>query len=164
MWGRLIKFGLVLQVGVFLLLVSVNNLLDFDTNFAFVQHVLAMDTLSGSTALNGRAISSPTLHLAAYGLIISAEIVAGLCCLAGALRLWRGRHLAAGYFQHAKQLAALGLALAFSLWFFGFMVVGGEWFEMWRSPTWNGQQAAFRFIGCVGLVLVLLMQKDDELG
>ena len=51
----------------------------------------------------------------------------------------------------------------FALWFFGFMVVGGEWFQMWQSQTWNGQEAAFRFIGCIGLVLIFLAQKDDEL-
>jgi predicted small integral membrane protein len=40
---------------------------------------------------------------------------------------------------------AAGAAVAFALWFVGFMVVGGEWFLMWQSSTWNGQEAAFRF-------------------
>ena len=31
------------------------------------------------------------------------------------------------------------------MWFVGFVVVGGEWFLMWQSATWNGQEAAFRF-------------------
>lgn len=39
-----------------------------------------------------------------------------------------------------------GLTLGFTLWFAGFMIVGAEWFQMWQSTTWNGQQAAFRFI------------------
>jgi predicted small integral membrane protein len=59
--------------------------------------------------------------------------------------------------------AVTGLVLGFALWFFGFMVVGGEWFQMWQSQSWNGQEAAFRFIGCIGLVLIFLVQKDDEL-
>ena len=37
-----------------------------------------------------------------------------------------------------------GLTLGFGLWFFGFLVVAGEYFAMWQSHTWNGQQAAFR--------------------
>jgi predicted small integral membrane protein len=34
---------------------------------------------------------------------------------------------------------------------------------MWQSPNWNGQEAAFRFVACIGIVLVYLAQKDDEL-
>jgi predicted small integral membrane protein len=40
------------------------------------------------------------------------------------------------------------------VWFFGFMVVGGEWFSMWQSPTWNGQEAAFRFYMTILAVLI----------
>jgi predicted small integral membrane protein len=49
------------------------------------------------------------------------------------------------------------------LWFGGFLVVGGEWFQMWQSKTWNGQEAAFRFVACIGLVLIFLNQPDGEL-
>ena len=56
-----------------------------------------------------------------------------------------------------------GLALGLVLWFGGFLVVGGEWFQMWQSKTWNGQEAAYRFIVCIGLVLIFLNQRDDEL-
>ncbi len=66
-------------------------------------------------------------------------------------------------FNAAKDVAIAGLVLGFALWFFGFMVVGGEWFQMWQSQTWNGQAAAFRFIGCIAFVLIFLAQKDDEL-
>lgn len=48
-------------------------------------------------------------------------------------------------------------------WFAGFLVVGGEWFQMWQSKTWNGQEAAFRFVACIGLVLIFLNQPDGEL-
>jgi predicted small integral membrane protein len=34
---------------------------------------------------------------------------------------------------------------------------------MWQSKTWNGQEAAFRFIACIGLVLLFLNQRDGEL-
>jgi hypothetical protein len=45
--------------------------------------------------------------------------------------------------------------LGFLVWFFGFMVIGGEWFQMWQSPLWNGQQAAFRFYLTILAVLIL---------
>ena len=48
-------------------------------------------------------------------------------------------------------------------WFFGFMVVAGEWFSMWESKTWNGEEAAFRFYAAVLAVLILLNQPDPDL-
>ena len=49
------------------------------------------------------------------------------------------------------------------MWFVAFLTIGAEWFLMWQSPTWNGQEAAFRMFTLVGIVLILLVTKDDEL-
>jgi predicted small integral membrane protein len=38
--------------------------------------------------------------------------------------------------------------------------VGGEWFQMWQSQIWNGQESAFRFIGSIGLILIILSLDD----
>ena len=57
----------------------------------------------------------------------------------------------------------LGVGLGFLLWFTGFMVVGGEWFAMWQSKTWNGVQPAFRFCAILMLVLIFVNQPDGEL-
>ena len=43
------------------------------------------------------------------------------------------------------------------------MVVGGEWFAMWQSKTWNGQEAAFRFYMTLLAVLIFVNQTDGEL-
>ncbi|HYA80238.1 MAG TPA: DUF2165 family protein, partial [Methylocystis sp.] len=67
-------------------------------------------------------------------------------------------------FDAAKGIAILGLVAAFSIYFFGFMAIGGEWFEMWRSQGWNMQEAAFRFIGSIGVVLLFVAQSDAERG
>jgi predicted small integral membrane protein len=37
-----------------------------------------------------------------------------------------------------------------------FISVGGEWFLMWQSKTWNGQDAAFRMFVVLGIILVYL--------
>ena len=68
----------------------------------------------------------------------------------------------AATFNHAKGYAIAAAALAFVIWFFGFMVVGGEWFAMWELQTWNGQQAAFRFYMAVLAVLILLNQPHPD--
>jgi predicted small integral membrane protein len=46
------------------------------------------------------------------------------------------------------------------LWFTAFVTMGGEWFLMWQSKTWNGEEAAFRLFVCEGIVLVLMMLRD----
>lgn len=43
-----------------------------------------------------------------------------------------------------------------------FLSVGGEWFLMWQSKAWNGQDAAFRMSASIGIVLLLLAQPDTE--
>jgi hypothetical protein len=43
------------------------------------------------------------------------------------------------------------------------MVVAGEWFAMWQSATWNGQEAAFRFYVAVLAVLIFINQLDVDL-
>ena len=68
-----------------------------------------------------------------------------------------------GRFNHAKRLMIIGTAFGVLVWFFGFMVVGGEWFSMWQSPKWNGQEAAFRFYLTILAVLIFVNQPDGEL-
>jgi predicted small integral membrane protein len=41
------------------------------------------------------------------------------------------------------------------------MTVGGEWFLMWQSKVWNGQEAAFRLFTFMGLSLLFLNQADE---
>jgi predicted small integral membrane protein len=164
MLTRYCKIVLVTLIGLFSLLVGADNIIDYGTNYAFVQHVMSMDTVFPNSTLTWRAITSPALHQVAYALIIAAELLTGALCLFGAWRVWEARAGTALEFNAAKGIAVAGLTAGFALWFFGFMTVGGEWFQMWQSATWNGQEAAFRFIGCIGLVLLFLAQKDEELG
>jgi len=48
------------------------------------------------------------------------------------------------------------------MWLVAFLCVGGEWFLMWQSRTWNGQEAAIRMFTVVGIVLLLVVQRDAE--
>lgn len=66
-------------------------------------------------------------------------------------------------FNTAKSLVMVGCGIGFLLWFTGFMVVGGEWFAMWQSKTWNGQTAAFHFYMTLLGVMIFVNQPDGEL-
>jgi predicted small integral membrane protein len=67
-------------------------------------------------------------------------------------------------FNAAKRVPILGLTLSMLLWLVAFLSVGGEWFLMWQSRTWNGEEAAFRTFAVVALVLLILMhpERDDQ--
>ena len=84
-------------------------------------------------------------------------LAAGAVALGGALRA------DAATFENAKRFTVIGVTLAFLIWFTGFMVVGGEWFAMWQSKIWNGQESAFRFYLTALAVLVFVNQPDREL-
>jgi predicted small integral membrane protein len=159
---RLAKIAVTAATGVLLLLVAVNNVLDYGVNYDVVQHILSMDNVPPSP-LHWRAIASPTLHLLLYDLIIAVEFAAALLSLWGVWRLWRARGESAKAFNAAKGVAVAGLATGFLLYDFGFMAVGGEWFQMWRAGAYNLQEPAFRFIGAIGLALLFLSLADTEL-
>jgi predicted small integral membrane protein len=153
---------LTLTLGIFALLAGVDNVIDYGTNFAFVQHVLSMDTTFPGNKLLWRAITSDWVHHAAYAFIIVSELVVGLLCMVGARHLFAARARPATEFNQSKALAIAGIAAGFGLYFFGFLVIGGEWFQMWQSATWNGQEAAFRFAAVFGLVLIYVTIEDGD--
>jgi predicted small integral membrane protein len=163
MTARLAKILLSLTLAAFALVVAYDNLIDYGSNFAFVQHVLSMDTTFPSNALLERAIVRPWMWHAGYVLIITGEAATGVLLLVGSIVLWRARHKSAHFFQAAKRWVVAGCALGFVVWFFGFMVVAGEWFAMWQSKAWNGQEGAFRFYMAIIGVLIFVNQADGEL-
>ena len=54
-----------------------------------------------------------------------------------------------------------GLTVGFGLWFFGFLVVAGEYFAMWQSQTWNGE-TAFRITMVILGVLIFVILPDRD--
>ena len=161
---RYAKIVMSLVLAAFCLLVAFDNITDYGTNYLFVQHVMSMDTTFPGNALMYRSITNPVLWQIAYALIIAAEGLTGVLYLAGAIRLFQLRQAKGAIFNEAKGLVIAASALAFVVWFFGFMVVAGEWFAMWQSQTWNGQEAAFRFYVALLAVLIFVNQPDDDLG
>ncbi|MDP2355032.1 MAG: DUF2165 domain-containing protein [Beijerinckiaceae bacterium] len=159
---RLTKVMLVASIALLATLVTFDNITDYATNFEFVRHVLSMDTTIPSSGVRYRAITSPTIHHIAYGLIISTEGVIAVLCWAGASRLLRALPRPAEDFNNAKSLSYAGLGLGLMLWQLGFIVIGGEYFSMWQSSTWNGVPAAFRFVMMIGLTLVIVALPDEN--
>lgn len=157
---RMGKALLVATVGLWALMIGYGNLADYASNWNFVVHVLAMDTVFPDNALKSRAITDPTVVRLAYWSIIATEFAMALACLYGAWRLVHARHDRRAFIA-AKVPACAGLLLVWLLYYVGFTTVGGEWFSMWQSPTWNGQQAAFRFLVCAMLVMIVVLLPEE---
>ena len=160
---RLAKIALLSAMGFFLLLVVFNNLTDYGSNYGFVSHVLAMDTTFPGNSGMWRSIQSVPVYHVFYASIILWEALACALIFIGAGRLWRARGAGAAAFNHAKQLAVAGLTVNLLQWLVAFITVGGEWFLMWQSKTWNGQDAAARMFMIAGLTLLFVSLRDDEL-
>src|ERR1700722_8975334 len=150
---------MVAALAAFALIVAYDNIVDYDSNYEFVRHVLSMDTTFGTSVLKNRAISNETIWHAAYAVIIGAEGMTGLLLAFGALVLLRRLKSPAGLFNRAQAWAGVG----FGIWFFGFLVIAGEYFAMWQSKIWNGQEAAFRITAVILAVLIYVSLPDEDI-
>jgi len=159
---RAAKIVLLAGIGLFYALVVFNNTTDFDSNFQFVRHVLSMDTTFPGNNGMWRALPQAPLHLAFYLGIIAWEFVTTILVWWGVVALARAFKANAATFNAAKRIPILALALSMTMWLVAFLSVVAEWFLMWQSHMWNGQEAAFRMFTVVGIVLLLMMQPDTE--
>jgi predicted small integral membrane protein len=121
-----------------------------------------MDTTFPGNRGMWRAMTSPIIHHVFYALIIVWELVAGVLLAVATGRMWNARAKSADVWRKATSLAAAGLTLSLLQWLIAFIIVGGEWFLMWQSGTWNGQTAAARMFIVFALILIFLNQRDDE--
>lgn len=149
--------GLGLAAGVltgilalYIALVALGNITDFGTNQQFVRHVLAMDTTFHDKNLMWRAITGTGLQDTAYVLIIAWETVAALVLIRGTY-LWARRKDD----DLARRWSTYGLLMLLLLFGAGFIAIGGEWFSMWQSKTWNGLEAATRVFLLAGVALIV---------
>lgn len=160
---------LVALNGLYMAFVAFGNITDFDTNQPFVQHVLSMDTTNfgaePGTNLDPdvmwRAIENETIQDLAYLGVIVWEMLTALVLL-GSLVFWaRGRD--DGY-ARARAASTIGLLMLVALFFGGFIGIGGEWFQMWKSQAWNGLDPAFRnsVLAMITLVVVQMTTRQTE--
>jgi predicted small integral membrane protein len=159
---RTAKILLVLGVALYYAIVVFSNVTDYGSNYEFVRHVMMMDSTFPGNHGMWRAIHAPWAHTAFYLSIIAWEFVTMILCWWGGLRLARLFHASNLEFQRAKTVAIMGLTLSLLMWFVAFLIVGGEWFLMWQSKTWNGQDHGFHMFTVVGIVLLLLVQPETD--
>ncbi|MGB7277079.1 MAG: DUF2165 domain-containing protein [Pseudolabrys sp.] len=159
---RLAKVAMIGSLAAYALIVTYDNIVDYQSNYEFVRHVLSMDTTFPGNTLMHRAITNESIWSLAYALIIAMEGLTAFLLLVGALVLLSRLWAPAEVFNRSKVWAVAGLTVGFGLWFFGFMVIAGEYFAMWQSKVWNGQDAAARIATVILGALIFVNLPDGE--
>ena len=81
---RLLQAFTLFSAGLYGLFVLMGNLMDYDSNYQFVKHVLSMDTTFEGNALMWRAITIPWMWTVGYiGIILAEAVFAALGLIGG---------------------------------------------------------------------------------
>lgn len=161
---RLSKCALLAAIAFYYSLVVFNNLTDYESNHLYVEHVLAMDSIFPGSHEMWRAIPSARVQTLFYVSIISWEFVTAVLGWWGTARLLSKLRAGESEWNAAKPMAIGALTLGCLMWFVAFHSVGGEWFLMWQSRTWDGREQAFRMFAMMGIVLIYLAMPDAGSG
>jgi predicted small integral membrane protein len=157
---RVSKAVLVFAVALFYTILVLNNITDYGSNYEFVRHVLMMDSTFRGNHGMWRAVISPRVHTVFYIGIIAWESFTMVLCWWAGVRLLKSYRADRAQFDTALNVAVIALTTSLLMWLVAFLDVGGEWFLMWQSQIWNGQEEAFRMFTIVGVVFLVLVQRE----
>jgi len=102
-------------MGLFAGLAAAGNLVDSDTNMAFVVHVLSMDTVCTAGQPVWHAVNSHLVHQLVFWLIVVLGRSVAVLCRLGSARLIANLYAPAVRFNAAKGPAVHGLTLGIIL-------------------------------------------------
>jgi predicted small integral membrane protein len=105
--------------------------------------------------------SAPPIHTAFYIGIIAWESITMVLCWWAGVRLLKSYRADREQFVAAQNITIIALTTSLLMWLVAFLDVGGEWFLMWQSQIWNGQEAAFRMFTIVGVVFLVVVQRES---
>ena len=141
--ARLAVGVVVLVAAAYYLVVAFDNITNPHSNWVFVRGVLSLDGVPANSGFGWRAIDSTFLQAIGYVLIIAGETVAGLELAWGGLRAVRATAAPARWAK-AQRVSLLGCLCGLLVFWFGFIVVGGNWWVMYLNAKWNGLEPAFQ--------------------
>jgi len=145
--ARVITSLFILMVAAYYLVVGFDNITNPTnpnaSNWPFVKGVLSGDGVPADSGFEWRFIDATWFQAASYIAVMACETLTGiLLFIAGILGLRTSA--SSGRWNHAQKLTFLGGFLGLAVFFFGFMVVGGNWFIMYLNSKWNGLTPAFQ--------------------
>ena len=81
------------------------------------------------------------------------------------VQLWKVRNTTAEAFNAAKTIGLVGAAICMFMLFFGFVVISGSYFELWRDLETMGYEAhvyAFIYFGFIGIMALFIAQPEND--
>jgi predicted small integral membrane protein len=156
--ARVITSLFILMVGSYYLVVGFDNITNptnpNGSNWPFVQGVLSGDGVPADSGFEWRFIDATWFQAAAYIGIMATETLTGIILLIAGVRGLRASATGHGWGRVQKWTFAGGF-LGLTVFFFAFMVVGGNWFIMYLNSKWNGLAPAFQISVMTMLMLIL---------
>lgn len=153
------KTALVFSLALYMGMVVINNVVDPNPNYTYVQHVLSMDTVLAFNTQKWRAINSPLLWQIGFFALVIYEAVVGVWLAVSGARMLR---CPPSDWPEARQSASAAIVASMLFWIVPFLVVGGEWFQMWQSNEWDGIDAARGNFLIFGTVLIYLQSSEGQ--
>ena len=171
--ARVVTSLFILMVAAYYLVVGFDNITNPTnpnaSNWPFVKGVLSGDGVPADSGFEWRFIEATWFQAASYIGIMTLETVTGiLLFIAGILGLRASA--SSSRWNHAQRLTFIGGFLGLGVFFFGFIVVGGNWFIMYLNSKWNGLEPAFQnsvmtitmLILTVGVMIGGHLMKENE--
>ena len=157
--ARLVTSVFVLMVASYYLVVAFDNITNPTnpnaSNWPFVQGVLSGDGVPADSGFEWRFIDATWFQAASYIGIMAMEAITGAVLLIGGVLGLRAARSTSGWAAAQRWTYVGGLA-GLTVFFFGFIVVGGNWFIMYLNSKWNGLEPAFQNSVATLLMLVLV--------
>ena len=157
--ARTVTSVFVLMVASYYLVVAFDNITNptnpNGSNWPFVQGVLSGDGVPVDSGFEWRFIDATWFQAASYVGIMAVEAITGILLLIGGILGVRGARSSVRWATTQRWTYVGGLA-GLVVFFFGFMVVGGNWFIMYLNSKWNGLEPAFQN-SVITLAMLLLV-------
>ena len=106
------------------------------SNWPFVQGVLSGDGVPADIGFQWRFIDATWFQAASYIGIMTLETITGIVLLIAGIT-WLRASATSDRWNHAQKLTFIGGFLSLTIFFFGFMVVGGNWFIMYLNSKFG---------------------------
>lgn len=149
----------VLMVAAYYLMVAFDNITNPTnpnaSNWPFVQGVLSGDGVPADSGFQWRFIDATWFQALSYIGVMVGETLAGVTLLIGGI-LGLRRSGSCPRWGNTQKWTYVGGTIGLAVFFFGFMVVGGNWFIMYLNSKWNGLEPAFQNSAMTGIMLILV--------
>ena len=125
------------------------------SNWPFVRGVISGDGVPADSGFGWRFIDATWFQALCYVGVVAAECITCTLLIIASVKGLRASSTAA-LWGHAQKWSIAGGIVGLALFFFGFMVVGGNWFIMYLNSKWNALEPAF-WSAVMTMFMVLLV-------